>query len=73
MLIKSQEIYLKTLPEINDKVNYLLNNPKTYHSIINGKEYIGNDLYQIKSPLFKNKVIGSYSLVNNFDIDYKKA
>jgi 1-pyrroline-5-carboxylate dehydrogenase len=69
----SRNTNLNSLPEVKNKVNQLLQNPKKYNSIIGGKEYIGDSLHEIRSPLFKNKVIGHYSLIDNFDIDYKKA
>ena len=69
----SRNTELVNLPDINNRVKHLLNNPKIYHSMIGGKEYSNNNLHDIKSPLFKNKIIGSYSLIDNFDINYKSA
>lgn len=64
---------LNTLSGIKNEIDHIIKYPKQINSFINGKELYSDNINTIRSPIYKNCIIGKYSLINDFDIDYKKA
>ena len=64
---------IKSLPNINKEIDLMTQYPKNINSIIGGNELVSNNTHIIRSPIYNNCVLGKYSLIEDFDINYYKA
>ena len=64
---------IKSLQSINTEIDLMTQYPKNINSIIGGNELVSNNTHIIRSPIYNNCVLGKYSLIEDFDINYYKA